>query len=338
MVNSGSSANLVAIAALFFKSDSPLRPGDEVLVPGISWSTTYFPLQQYGLKLKFIDVDLETLNIDMKQVREAWTPKTRLVVAVNILGNPCQLDELKELAAEKGAYFFEDNCESMGATVAGKSCGTFGDIGTFSTFYSHHISTMEGGVCLTNSRELWELMICLRAHGWTRNLPQDSTLYEKRSDDFFEAYRFILPGYNVRPIEMSAAIGREQLKKLDRMIEIRRANARHFQELFHESPTWLIQRETGKSSWFSFTLMPKPGTMLNRSKILAALKSHGIEHRIITGGCFLRHDVIRYFNYESFGDLKNANYAHDHGFFVGNFPVDSRPNLDRLFSVLKHVS
>ena len=145
MVNSGSSANLVGVASLFHRADKPLQRGDEVIVPAISWSTTYFPLQQYGLKLRFVDVELDTLNMDVSRLAEALTSQTRMIMAVNILGNPAALDVLRDFADAHDLIFFEDNCESMDAELNGQKAGTFGDIGTFSTFFSHHISTIEGG-------------------------------------------------------------------------------------------------------------------------------------------------------------------------------------------------
>lgn len=338
MVNSGSSANLVGVAALFFKKERPLQAGDEVIVPSISWATTYYPLQQYGLKLRFVDVNLETLNFDETQLEKALTPKTRMVVAVSILGNPCALDVMRSFCDKHGLYLFEDNCESMGASLNGKQCGTFGDIGTFSTFFSHHISTMEGGVIVTDDEEMYQLCVALRAHGWTRNLPADNLVCPRKGDDFYEAYRFVLPGYNVRPIEMSGAIGIEQLKKLDRMVEDRRNNAKHFKELFYGDERFITQREHGKSSWFSFTMILNPELRLDRARIMESMKKNGIEYRIITGGNFLRHDVIRHFDYTTVGEIKNANIAHDHGFFVGNFPRDGRREIDHLHKVLTQAA
>ena len=157
MVSSGSAANLVGLAALFYKRDRPLQRGDEVIVPSISWATTYYPLQQYGLRLRFVDVELESLNMDVSQLERALTPRTRMVVAVSILGNPAALDVLRAFCDRHGLYLFEDNCESMGSSLHGRPCGTFGDINTFSTFFSHHISTMEGGVLATNTTELYHL-------------------------------------------------------------------------------------------------------------------------------------------------------------------------------------
>ncbi|HTP84515.1 MAG TPA: DegT/DnrJ/EryC1/StrS family aminotransferase [Alphaproteobacteria bacterium] len=334
MVNSGSSANLVAVASLFYKKDRPLQRGDEVIVPAISWSTTYHPLQQYGLRLKFIDVELDTLNIDASKIEAAIGPRTRMILAVSILGNPAAVDVMRKIADKHGLYFMEDNCESMDAEIAGRKTGTFGILNTFSSFFSHHISTMEGGMVLTDDEELFHILLAMRNHGWTRDLPEGSPVFEKRDDDFYEAYRFILPGYNVRPIELSGAIGREQIKKLPAMTAQRRKNMAHFQKLFAGDDRFIIQREHGKSSSFCFTIILRPERNIDRKRVFAALKKADIGYRIITGGCFLRHDVIKYYDYEIVGGIKNANIAHDYGFFVGNAPTDLTPQIDTLREVL----
>ncbi len=338
MVNSGSSANLIAVASLFYKTDRPLQRGDEVIVPAISWATTYHPLQQYGLKLRFVDVDIETLNVDPEQLEAAITPKTRMIVGVSILGNPAPLDRMRAVADKHGLVFLEDNCESLDAELNGQKCGTFGDIGTFSFFFSHHIATMEGGMLVTDDDELADLARSLRSHGWTRGLSEDTTLYERSGDDHFETYRFILPGYNVRPLEMSGALGLEQLKKLPAMTASRRRNLALFQECFGGDERFRIQRENGKSSSFSFTIILDTEKGPPRDKVFAALKSADIGFRIITGGCFLRHDVLRYYDYDIVGDVSNANLAHDNGFFVGNHPHDLTPQIERLHSVLSGLN
>ncbi len=334
MVNSGSSANLIATAALFFKRERPLQRGDEAIVPALSWATTYHPLQQYGLKLRFVDIELDTLNMDVSQLERALTPRTQLVVAVSILGNPCALDVMRKFANQHGLYLLEDNCESMGAELGGRPTGTFGDIGTFSLFYSHHISTIEGGVAVTDDEELYHLMKALRAHGWTRDLPPDSPIFEKRSADFFEAYRFVLPGYNVRPTEIAGAIGLQQLRKLDGFVERRRQNLALFNSLFAGDTRFIIQRENGKNSSFCFPIILNPAFDLNREGVLNALKEADIGHRIITGGNFLRHDAIRYYDYQCVGEMINADIAHDHGFFTGNHPFDLGEQIHRLRDVL----
>ena len=338
MVGSGSAANLVGVGALFHAKDRPLQRGDEVIVPSISWSTTYYPLQQYGLRLRFVDVELDTLNFDVSKLEAALTKKTRMVVAVSILGNPCALDVMRAFCDKHGLILFEDNCESMGATLNGRQCGTFGHIGTFSTFFSHHISTMEGGVIVTDDTDLFHVAKSMRAHGWTRDLPADTKIYDRREDDFYEAYRFILPGYNARPLELSGAIGLEQLKKLDRLIEIRRKNAELWVKLMSGDERFIIQREHGRSSWFAFTVILNPKMKIDRAKVMSALKKADIGYRIITGGCFLRHDVIKYFDYDTVGEIVHANTAHDRGFFVGNHPHDLTPQIERFREVLDQAA
>lgn len=336
MVNSGSSANLIAIGSLFYRKDNPLKRGDEVIVPCISWATTYHPLYQYGLRLKFVDIDLNTLNMDPEELRKAITPKTKMVVAVSILGNPCKFDEIKKICDENNLILFEDNCESMGAKFGGRYTGTFGLLNTFSTFFSHHISTMEGGLILTNDKELYNILKSLRNHGWTRDQDEDSPIFERKSDDFFEVYRFILPGYNLRPGEIHGAVGKVQLKKLDRFLEIRRKNAQHFVSLFKDDERFIIQKETGESSWFCFTMIINPDSSIERERVLKKLKDAGIEYRIITGGNILRNDVIKYYDYEV-TKSSNADIAHYRGFFVGNHPYDIRDKIDYLRNTLKNI-
>jgi len=337
MVNSGSSANLVAVAALFYKSDRPLRRGDEVIVPAVSWSTTYHPLQQYGLRLRFVDIELETLNMDTAQLEAALTPRTRALMAVSILGNPCALEVIRPFCDAHDLYLIEDNCESMDAEIAGRKTGTFGHLNTFSTFFSHHISTMEGGMVLTDDVELFHLLRAIRNHGWTRDLPADTKLFERGRDDHFEAYRFIVPGYNVRPIELCGAIGREQIKKLPVFTAARRRNLALFQSLFEGDDRFITQLEHGKSSCFSFTVILDPAHDEDRNRVFSALREAEIGFRIITGGCFLRHDAIRYYDYDTVGEIRNAFIAHDRGFFVGNHPFDLSDEIERCHSVLNQV-
>jgi CDP-4-dehydro-6-deoxyglucose reductase, E1 len=337
MVNSGSSANLVAIAALCYKRERPLQRGDEVIVPAISWATTYHPLHQYGLRLRFVDVELDTLNMDCRQLERALTPRTRAIVGVSILGNPAALDAMRAFADRHGLYFFEDNCESADAELGGRKTGAFGDMSSFSFFFSHHITTMEGGMVLTDDEELYHLLMSLRNHGWTRGLPADTTLFQRGANEHFEAYRFILPGYNVRPLEITAAIGVIQLKKLAGMTAQRRRNLALFQAKFGGDQRFIIQRENGKSSTFAFTIILNPERSVDRERVFAALRDADIGFRMITGGNFLRHDVIKYYDYTTVGEMRNADIAHDYGFFVGNHPHDLAPQIERLHAVLDGI-
>ena len=337
MVNSGSSANLVAIAALCYKRERPLQRGDEVIVPAISWATTYHPLHQYGLKLRFVDVELDTLNMDCRQLERALTPRTRAIVGVSILGNPAALDVMRDFADRHGLYFFEDNCESADAELGGRKAGAFGDMSTLQLLLLAPHPTMEGGMVLTDDEELFQLLLSLRNHGWTRGLPADTTLFKRGASEHFEAYRFILPGYNVRPLEITAAIGLIQLQKLPGMTAQRRRNLALFQAKFGGDRRFIIQRENGKSSTFAFTIILNPERSVDRERVFAALREADIGFRMITGGNFLRHDVIRYYDYTTVGEMRNADIAHDYGFFVGNHPHDLAPQIERLHAVLDGI-
>ncbi|WP_299888605.1 DegT/DnrJ/EryC1/StrS aminotransferase family protein [uncultured Lacinutrix sp.] len=334
MVNSGSSANLLAVAALFYTKAPKLKRGDEVIVPAVSWSTTYYPLYQYGLKLKFVDVDLQTLNFDLEQLEQAVTDKTKMIFAVNLLGNPNDFDAITTIIGDKDILLLEDNCESMGAEYKGKQTGTFGIMGTFSTFFSHHMATMEGGLIATDDEELYHVLISLRAHGWTRHLPKENQVSNKSDDWFTESFRFVLPGYNVRPVEMSGAIGVEQLKKLPSFLKHRRANAEYFVNLFKDHKEYYIQKNIDNSSWFGFSLIIKPESNIKRTEVVKKLTKHNIDCRPIVTGDFTKNEVLKYFDYEVFGEMKNAKYLDEHGLFVGNHQISLKSEIDYLFKTL----
>jgi CDP-6-deoxy-D-xylo-4-hexulose-3-dehydrase len=327
MVNSGSSANLVMVAALFYTSDESrrLKPGDEVIVPAVSWSTTYYPLHQYGLKLIFVDINPNTLNMDMSAVRSAVTPRTKAIFAVNLLGNPCDFAALQDIAREHSLTLIEDNCESMGATFKGRQAGTFGLMGSFSTFFSHHISTMEGGLVSTDDEELYHILLCLRAHGWTRNLPETNLVTGRKSaDPFEESFKFVLPGYNLRPLEIEGALGMQQVKKLPMLVAERRRNGARWIEAMKDHPQLRIQSETGNSSWFGFSLVIRDESTLCRPKLVKALRDMGFECRPIVTGNFAKNPVVKFFDHEIHGTLIHADRIDTHGLFIGNhhYPID----------------
>lgn len=332
MCSSGSTANLLMIASLFFTKKPKLKRGDEVIVPSVSWSTTYFPLQQYGLHVKFVDVNLETLNFDLEALKKAVTSKTKAILAVNLLGNPNNFDEIRNIIKDKNILLLEDNCESMGATFNDKYTGSFGLMGTFSTFFSHHMSTMEGGMIITDDQEIYHILLCIRAHGWTRNLPIKNKVSNKSKDWFEESFKFVLPGYNVRPLEMSGAIGIEQLKKLPSFLQQRRKNALTFIKLFSESKKVIIQKEIGNSSWFGFSLIIKDATP--RNKIISKLTTANIDTRPIVTGDFTKNEVLKYFDYSIHGNLINAKKVDTNGFFIGNSHEDLTKEIYYLHKVL----
>lgn len=338
MCSSGSTANLIMIAALFYKKTNPLKRGDEVLVPAVSWSTTYYPLYQYGLKLKFVDIDKETLNFDLQALEKAITPKTRLIMVVNLLGNPNDFTKINRFIAGKNITLIEDNCESLGATFENKQTGTFGVMGSYSSFFSHHISTMEGGIVSTDDEELYHILLCLRAHGWTRNLPKQNHITGTKSDNAFEeSFKFVLPGYNVRPLELEGALGIEQIKKLPEFIRVRRQNADLFQELFSNHPHFNIQKEIGNSSWFGFSFVLKLGAPIQRLELANRLNAAGVECRPIVAGNFAKNEVLKWFDYEIAGELPNAETIDENGLFIGNHHVDMRDSIKKLPGLFKEL-
>ena len=330
MTNSGSSANLVGLHALILKKQ--IQPGSEVIVPAVSWSTTYFPIVQLGLIPVFVDIDINTFNISTKNIVDAITPKTCAILAVNLLGNPCNLFFLKNICHNYNIELIEDNCESLGATFYAKQTGTFGTFGTFSFFFSHHLQTMEGGMIVTDDDTLADYMRSLRAHGWIRDL-RSVDLYTKSGNAFEDSFKFVLPGYCVRPLEMSGAIGSVQLKKMDKMISKRRENAEVFLNEF--SNEFITQKEfPAKSSWFGFGVVLKGHRENRRDEIIQKLQSSGVEVRPIVAGNFTKQPVMKFLNSRIHEELKDAEYLDKNGFFFGN---DHRDLADKIKYVRKII-
>ncbi len=328
MVNSGSSANLLMIAALVLDKNIDLNEGDEVIVPTLSWATTYYPLQQYKLKSKFVDISLDTLNIDENEIISAISKKTKAIFAVNVLGNPCSFKKLNEICKKYNLILIEDNCESLGAQYNNKHCGSFGITGSFSFYFSHHIHTIEGGMVITDNESIYHHLLSLRAHGWIRDLPANNKIYKKKGNSFEDSFVFVLPGYNLRPNEINGSIGIEQLKKVDNIVKQRRANAKVFKELFQFNENIKIQKEIGKSSWFGFSVLLDGKLKNKRAQILNSLNSRGIETRPIISGNFLKYPVTKFMNYEVHGEIKNSKEIDINGFFIGNNHVNMTRELE----------
>lgn len=330
MCNSGSSANLLAVAALYHAPRSKYIgsmswrhvQGAEVIVPALAWSTTYAPLHQYGLRLRVVDIDPQTLNIDIEQMRDALRPETVGVVGVNLLGNPADVLAIRSFANEHGLFFLEDNCESMGATVGGaaggRHCGTFGDLGSYSFFFSHHLNTVEGGMLVTGDDDLADLARCLRAHGWARDAAPGSYLHSGL-DVFAAPYDFVVPGYNLRPSEIAAAVGLVQLGRQRQAAACRRENARLFAEVIADSGLATQRLEAGA---VPFSLPLLAGSRALRDETIARLAAAGIDSRMVAGGCFSRHQAQRWYNWAPEGALPNANQVHDCGLMIGNHGRD----------------
>lgn len=339
MVNSGSSANLIMLAACrYAEVERPLGPGDEVITPAVSWGTTYYPINQAGAIIRLIDVDPDTLNLTVESVAEATNSKTRAVLAVNLLGNPAPLDELRTYCEEKGLILLEDNCESLGASLNGELTGTFGAMASESFFFSHHISTMEGGAVLVSDQRFHETLLMLRAHGWTRDLPRSGdTANPDTYDRWSDSFHFVLPGYNVRPIELEAAVGIAQLEKLPGFLTARRSNAAVWQQLMDDCPDVRIQKETGKSSWFGFSMVLEGRLQGKRHELIEALSSIGVDSRPIVAGNILRHPVADRLLLASREPLAIADRIHEEGLFIGNHHFDISEALARVRQTLNRL-
>lgn len=325
MTNSGSSANLLMVAALFNLSRGRLKRGDRAYAPALAWSTTYAPLVQHGLQLTLVDCD-DTWNASLAALPPEPIQRPGVVVGCSILGGPAWSELWATAASNAGCYYVEDNCESLGAVSnLGNRCGTLGIMNSFSLFYSHQISAIEGGVVLTNDEECRDLCRMLRAHGWTRDVQSPRS--------FHEEYDFRVMGYNVRPTELHAAIARAQLKKLDSMIERRRQNLLYFRlrAMQRELPlTWPIQN--GESSPFGIQFEVRdPAT---RQVLVSALRDRGVDCRLPTGGSMRRH---RYGAEYVAQDTPRADRIHECGMFLGNGPIDLTSQIERAVEVMREV-
>ncbi len=335
MVNSGSTANLLILALLKEK----YKLGGDIIVPAVSWSTTYFPVYQYGFKLNFVDIDKDTLNIDPKKVEEAITKDTCAIFAVNLLGNSCDYEKLNAIAEKHNLMLIEDNCESLGAinTDSDMYTGTIGHLGSFSFFFSHHLQTMEGGMIACQNGADADYLRSLRAHGWCRDLPDNNSIYKKTGDAFKDSFTFVTPGYSVRPLEMSGAIGSVQLQKWPDMKRKRVDNAIYFQNKFKDLLGIRIQKEIGSSSWFGFSIILEDHLEGKRDLLVEKFKEHGVECRPIVAGNFMKNPVIDYLTFIDNKDYQNSNYIHDNGLFIGNDVRDLKENIDLVYDIIKEL-
>ena len=334
MFNSGSSANLAMLAAIKYVKNSKLSDDDQIIVPAVSWSTTYYPINQMGFVLDFVDIDLNTLNIDVTQLEKKITSKTKAIFTVNLLGNPSNLIALKEIARKYNLILLEDNCESLGASINGKLAGSFGHMSSHSFYFSHHICTMEGGMVSTDSKEFMETLVSIRSHGWTRGLELNNSVYPRSNNEWEDLFRFVLPGYNLRPIELSGAIGKVQLKKFPKFLEFRRQNAKYFLSLFQNSNNYKIQSEFGESSWFGFSIILQGNLLGAREQLIDYLTLKNISTRPIVAGNFTLNPVMKHLKFNALPELTNSSIIHNEGFFIGNHHFDVSNKLSEIHSLL----
>ena len=325
MVNSGSSANLLAFSA-FSSPEFPacLRPGDEVIVPAVCWSTSVFPISQCGCVPVVVDVNSATLNIDPAQMREALSPRTKAIVVVHVLGNPCQMPEIMEIARAHGLLVLEDCCEAHGASIWERKVGTFGDLATFSFFFSHHITTIEGGMISSCEPGRWrDSLISLRAHGWIRGR-SDEEKWVGEYRGFDRRWLFVVPGYNVRATEINAVFGLCQLGRLNRFIA-NRCVTRQYLISRLEPYRSLLRTQTElpghHHSAFGTSLLVQPGAPFTRDELQAYLEDHQVQTRPIIAGNIVRHPVMQHIAHRvgaPDGRLPMADIVHRNGLMIGN--------------------
>ena len=328
MVNSGSSANLLAVSALCNPArELRLQPGDEVIVPALSWSTTIWPLIQHGLVPVIVDIDPKTLNIDPEQVERAVSEKTKAIMLVHVYGNPCDMSAIMDIVKRRSLLLIEDCCEALGATFNGNPVGSYGILGTFSFYFSHHITTLEGGMCVTQDEDLAELMRVLRAHGWVRETA-DPKKYAKQFPDIHPRFLFVNTGYNLRATELQGGFGYVQLPKLKGFVETRTDNAEYFRrELSEVGQFFDFQLATpgGVHSWFGFPMAVKALAPFKVEELCAFLNTKGIETRPIVAGNVAAQPAMQYYKHRVVGDLANTDNVMRNGFTFGNHQdVDNR--------------
>lgn len=342
MVNSGSSANLLALAVMSnYQRVNHLKPGDECIIPAICWSTSVFPVIQMGLTPVFIDVDPITMNMNVEQLESKITSKTKCIVAVHILGNCIDMDPLMKIVNKYNLLVLEDTCEALGTTYNDKYVGTFGTMGTYSFYYSHHITTVEGGMVVCNDENDYELLKCLRAHGWTRNLKNKEEL-EQKYPDVDPRFLFVNLGYNLRPMEIQAVMGLEQLLSLEDKNMCRNNNLHKIvSTLFKTSAgqtyfNAVVKTNNSDPAWFGTCLFLKQEYKHVLKKYLEYLTLEGVENRPIVTGNIARQPVMQHFceNLDPL-DFPGAEQIHTCGFFIG-LPCNlmSEDRVNKLIDIM----
>ena len=295
------------------------RKGDEAIIPSLCWSTSLWPLVQAGLKPVFVDVDPKTLNLGIEDIIKSITKKTKLIMAVHVLGGCTDMKKLTQITKKKKIILIEDTCESLGSTFNKKKLGTFGDFGTYSFYYSHQISSAEGGMVVCNNYNDYSILHSLRSHGWTRDLKVEKKF--NKSDKRFIFYNM---GFNLRPTDITASIGHNQLKRI-KTFQIQRSwNRKKIIDTIKQSKLWKNQfsfqeiHEKCDPSWFGLPIMINKKYSKYKNKFIEYLEKSGIETRPIISGNFANQPAIKKFNLNKKNKkFPNAQIIEDSGFFIG---------------------
>jgi CDP-6-deoxy-D-xylo-4-hexulose-3-dehydrase len=323
MVNSGSSANLLAV----FAACNPLRknrfiPGDEAIIPAVLWSTSLWPLVQAGLKPVFVDIDPSTLNADIKLLISKINSRTKLIMAIHVLGNSTDIETLRKICVKKKIILIEDTCESLGSKFKNKNLGTFGDFGTYSFYYSHQITSGEGGMVTCNTLDDYKLLYSLRAHGWARGI--NALKSTKKIGNLNKDFVFINSGFNLRPTDIAAAMAFNQFKRLKNLMKIRDDNRKKIINQLLNSSNWnqqfvFIKAASNVSpSWFGLPILISEKFVNCKNRFLKYLNQKGIETRPIISGNFMNQPCVKLYKLnENNEKFSNAQLIDDRGFFIG---------------------
>lgn len=327
MVNSGSSANLLSLFVA--KYSYKFKLGDEIIIPSLCWSTSLWPIIQAGLKPVFVDVNLQDFNASLDEIYSKINKKTKAILLVHVLGTSLKIDHLTKLLKKKKILLIEDTCESLGTKYKKKFLGTYGTFGTFSFYYSHQITSGEGGMVVTNNKKDYELLKIMRAHGWDRDLKKNKN----------QKFNFINMGFNLRPLEVSAAIGQNQLKRLKHFSIIRKQNRNKIINSLKNHAKWnnqyyfVIPDKNLNPSWFGLPLLLNRKFLNYKNKIIKNLHTKGIETRPIISGNFLNQKASKAYNLKIKNQkFPNADYIDKAGFFIGLHTKDIKPKT------LEHLS
>jgi len=322
MVNSGSSANLLALSILANPNlgNKRIKTGDEIITPAVTWPTTVYPISNVGAIPKFVDVNLDDFSINIDEVENAITKKTKAVMLVHLLGNPCDMRKIKKIVKQHNLWLIEDACEAHGAKYYQKQVGSFGDLSTFSFFASHHITTMEGGMVLTNNKILSELGKSLRTFGWVRDLSSRKPL-GKKYQKIDPRFLFVNMGYNFRPTELQGAFGIHQIKKLENLVKIRIKNAIFLNNKLSSYDKFLILPKLKphyRKSFLFYPLTVIKNNYFSKQELVNHLEKVGIETRPVMAGNILEQPVSKIIKFRKNSKLKNAQYIMRHSFLIGN--------------------
>ena len=313
MVNSGSSANLLIFQCLINPMVRKLKIDDEVLLPAICWSTSLWPIIQSGLKVKFVDIDLKTLNIDINDLERKITKKTKALMLVHAMGNCADMQKIVKICKMNKIILIEDTCEALGSKHKGKQLGTFGDFSSYSFFYSHHITSGEGGMICSKSKKNADVIRTLRSHGWHK------AISNKKSN----SWSFINSGFNLRPTDITASIGNSQLKKLKKISLIRQQNFRLIRKALLDDKRYLnkfdiIKENLGNNIvWFGIPIILKSTNKNYKNKVTKKLNKFGIDTRPLISGNFANQPAVKLYKLKINSNLKNANFIDKNSFFIG---------------------